>query len=238
MMDLMRNTGTMIKCIAIDDEPLALSVIEQFCGRIGHMELRTFSDPGQGIEAILSTKPDLVFLDIEMSEISGLKIARKLPPGTCFIFTTAHINYALDGFDLDAVDFLHKPFSFERFEKSVKKALRRMGHDDSPDHIIVRQEYTNTPVRISEIQYIEAMENYVKIFREGNDPVVAHTSLKNIQGMLPQERFVRIHRSYVVSLAHITGFTNGQVRLGEKICLPVGRQYSGWQEVYRRFYAR
>ena len=100
-------------CIAIDDEPLALLVITQFCERFGNLDLSTFSEPRIGLEEIKRHKPDLVFLDIEMNSINGLDIAHALPRECCFIFTTAHAQYALNGFDLDAVDFLHKPFAYE-----------------------------------------------------------------------------------------------------------------------------
>ncbi len=115
-----------ITCIAIDDEPMALLVVEQFCRRKGGMELTTFSEPRVGLEEICRRKPDLVFLDIQMNSLNGLEIADRLPRECCFIFTTAYAEYALDGFDLDAVDFLHKPFSYERFEVAVEKALRRI----------------------------------------------------------------------------------------------------------------
>lgn len=115
-----------ITCIAIDDEPMALLVIEQFCRRRGGLELTTFSEPRVGLEEIRRRKPDLVFLDIQMNSINGLQIADVLPHECCFIFTTAYAQYALDGFNLDAVDFLHKPFSYERFETAVEKALRRI----------------------------------------------------------------------------------------------------------------
>ena len=105
-----------ITCIAIDDEPMALLVIEQFCRRRGGLELTTFSEPRVGLEEIRRRKPDLVFLDIQMNSINGLQIADVLSHECCFIFTTAYAQYALDGFNLDAVDFLHKPFSYERFE--------------------------------------------------------------------------------------------------------------------------
>lgn len=105
-----------ISCIAIDDEPLALLVISRFCERRGDIDLKTFSEPRVGIEQIRLLKPDLVLLDIEMNSISGLDVAGALPCECCFIFTTAHAQYALDGFDLDAVDFLHKPFAYERFD--------------------------------------------------------------------------------------------------------------------------
>ena len=108
-----------LKCIAIDDEPMALLVIEQFCRRKGGLEITTFSEPHIGLEAICQSKPDLVFLDIQMSSISGLRIAEILPKECCFIFTTAYAEYALEGFNLDAVDFLHKPFAYGRFETAV-----------------------------------------------------------------------------------------------------------------------
>ena len=107
-----------LTCIAIDDEPIALLIISQFCERKGGLELTTFSEPLTGLREIARRKPDLVFLDIEMNSTNGLDIAHALPPESCLIFTTAHAQYALDGFDLDAVDFLHKPFAYERFEKA------------------------------------------------------------------------------------------------------------------------
>lgn len=102
--------SNLIKCIAIDDEPLALDIIEKFCQRYGGIELTTFVDPVKGLEAIRQTHPQIVFLDIEMENLSGLDIAASLPEGTCFIFTTAYLKYTLDGFNLDAADYLHKPF--------------------------------------------------------------------------------------------------------------------------------
>ncbi len=115
-----------LKCIAIDDEPMALLIIEQFCRRKGGIELSVFSEPQIGLNEIRRLQPDLVFLDIQMNSINGLEIADSLPEKCCFIFTTAYAQYALEGFNLDAVDFLHKPFSYERFEVAVEKAFRRI----------------------------------------------------------------------------------------------------------------
>ena len=128
-----------ITCIAIDDEPMALLVIEQFCRRKGGITLRTFSEPQIGLEAIRKQKPELVFLDIQMHSVNGLEIADTLPRECIFIFTTAYAEYALDGFNLDAVDFLHKPFSYERFEIAVGKALRRINTFTTvvPESIVV-----------------------------------------------------------------------------------------------------
>ena len=115
-----------MKCVAIDDEPLAPEVISKFCRRIGGMEVSVFVDPEKGLHFIQETAPELVFLDIEMENVSGLDIARRLPENTRFIFTTAYLDYALDGFELDAVDYLHKPFPFDRFRAAYEKALRRI----------------------------------------------------------------------------------------------------------------
>lgn len=115
-----------IKCIAIDDEPLALTIIAHFCQRTGKMDVSCYTDPEAGMEAIRKEQPELVFLDIEMNSISGLDIAKELPPECEFIFTTAYAQFALDGFNLDAADFLHKPFAYERFLKAVEKGLKRI----------------------------------------------------------------------------------------------------------------
>lgn len=140
-----------INCIAIDDEPIALLVIKQFCERKGGLELVTFSEPLIGLQEIARRKPELVFLDIEMNSISGLDIAHTLPPESCLIFTTAHAQYALNGFDLDAVDFLHKPFAYERFEKAVEKALLLIEAKNYriPENIIIKriQQYIHSYLR-------------------------------------------------------------------------------------------
>lgn len=219
----------MTTCIAIDDEPLALLVITQFCERFGGLELTTFSEPRVGLEEIRRRKPDLVFLDIEMNSISGLDIARDLPPECCFIFTTAHAQYALNGFELDAVDFLHKPFAYERFEKAVEKAIRRIEtrHDRMPDSIVVKQEYNNVTIPVNDILYIEAMENYTKIFRVSGGYILSRTNMKTLQEMLPEENFLRIHRSYIVPVDKVEMFSKKRIKLvGQEELLPVGRQFA------------
>lgn len=217
-----------ITCIAIDDEPMALLVIEQFCHRKGGMELTTFSEPRVGLEEIRRRKPDLVFLDIQMNSLNGLEIADKLPHECCFIFTTAYAEYALNGFDLDAVDFLHKPFSYERFEVAVEKALRRIhGRRPSvPESLVVKQEYNNVSIPLNDILYVEALGNYVKIVRASGGHVLTRTNLKAITDLLPADRFMRIHRSYVVPVASVLSFTRSKIVLkGCEGSLPVGAQY-------------
>lgn len=218
-----------ITCIAIDDEPMALSIIEQFCSRKGGIELTTFNEPLIGMEQIRLKKPDLVLFDIHMNSISGLEIANILQNKCCFIFTTAYAKYAIEGFDLDAVDFLHKPFSYERFEIAVEKALRRLDaiRHSVPDTLVVKQEYNNVNIPVSDISYIEALGNYVKIVRISGISVLTRTNMKNIIKLLPKEGFIPIHRSYIISTAAVDSFTKKHIILkGAGKEIPVGSQYS------------
>ena len=217
-----------IRCVAIDDEVLALDVIEKFCSRLGGIELRVFTDPAEGLEVIRETRPDVVFLDIEMEDITGLAIARMLPEGTCFIFTTAYLDYALEGFNLDAVDYLHKPFAYSRFLTAMEKATRRLAmpvNSAAPRNLVVKQDYTNVSIPFGDILYIEAMEGYSKIFRTQGDCVISRVILKQVCAMLPPGEFVRIHRSFVVPVSKIKSFPRQEVRLAGGKALPVGRQY-------------
>ncbi len=217
-----------IKCVAIDDEPLALDVIEKFCQRIGGIELSVFSDPALGIEMIRREKPQIAFLDIEMENINGLTIASQLPEDTCFIFTTAYLEYALEGFELDAVDYLHKPFAFTRFQTAFSKALRRI-RGNMPEHdqgILVKEEYNNVHIPLTEILYIEAMEGYVKIYRENDVCTVSRVILKNIGNQLPEKDFIRIHRSFIIQRSKVRSFNKREVILKNGKVLPIGRQYS------------
>lgn len=223
-----------MKCIAIDDEPVALSVISQFCKRIGDIELSVYSDPIVGISCVIETVPDIVFLDIEMNGISGVELAKSLPKGTCLIFTTAYAQFALDGFELNAIDYLHKPFSFSRFERAVQKAkdllqMRNLAQKPTPPdvEIIVKVEYQNVRIVVSDIQYIEAMDNYVKIYTMDARPVVSQMNLKKILRLLPEEEFVRVHKSYIVPIRKIAGFTKKYLILTYKsIEIPIGRSYA------------
>lgn len=218
-----------IRCVAIDDEPLALQVISKFCNRIGNIELLTYSDPLVGLDVIRQTKPHIAFLDIEMENITGLAIARQLPEETCFIFTTAYLDYALEGFELDAVDYLHKPFAYSRFQTAIFKALRRLRLDEAVDdnrYILVKQDYNNVSIPLAEILYIEAMEGYVKIYRENGDCTVSRMILKNIGSQLPEQDFIRIHRSFIVQKSKIKSFNKREIELRTGKLLPIGRLYS------------
>lgn len=223
-----------MKCIAIDDEPVALSVISQFCKRIDDMELSVYSDPVVGMSRVIENIPDILFLDIEMNGISGVELAKSLPKGTCLIFTTAYAQFALDSYELNAIDYLHKPFSFSRFEKAVQKAkdlleMRNLAQKSIlPDaEITVKVEYQNVKITVSNIQYVEAMDNYIKIFVTSGRPIVSQMNLKKIFQLLPEEEFVRVHKSYIVSIRKIASYTKKYLILsGNSVVLPIGRAYA------------
>ena len=222
-----------INCIAIDDEPIALFIIKQFCDRKGGMEITTFCDPRIGLEEIIRTKPDLVFLDIEMNGLNGLDVAKALPVECTLIFTAAHAKYALDGFNLDAVDFLHKPIAYKRFERAVEKAMLHIGGLTEPwneamqENIVVKQDYTSITVPISDIFYIEAMENYSKIFRICGENIISRLNIKALHGMLPKNYFLRVHRSFLIPLNKVSQFSKQEIHLqGLERTIPVGRSYA------------
>lgn len=218
-----------ITCIAIDDEPMALLVIENFCARKKGIILSTYSEPHIGMEKIKEEKPDLVFLDIEMSGVNGLDIAEELPEECCLIFTTAHAQYALEGFNLDAVDFLHKPFAYERFEIAVDKAVRRIQNrrTSSSKVLVVKQQYNNVNIDMDDILYVKALGNYCEIYRDRESYIISRTSLKTLREMLPEDSFLRIHRSYIVAKDKIEKFSKTQLKLkGCKELLPIGESYS------------
>ena len=229
-----------LNCLIVDDEPLALDLLESYVSRTPFLHLVAQCDSAVKALSVIEEEPiDLVFLDIEMNSTSGLDIAHALPPESCLIFTTAHAQYALNGFELDAVDFLHKPFAYERFEKAVEKALRfiEAKRNKVPENIIIKQEYNNISVTTSDILYIEAMENYTKIFRTSGNYILSRTSLKAIQKMLPKDRFLRTHRSYIISINKIERFSKREITLkGCSATIPIGRQYA--ENVYSKLTIR
>ncbi len=219
----------MIKCIAIDDEPIALSIIQEYCKNYGEVDLETYTSPIAGMERIKSVCPDIVFLDIEMNSHNGVTLARELPAGTCLIFTTAYSQYALDGFNVDAIDFLHKPIFYPRFERAMEKAIKWLGRkEDKPQREIItlKVEHKNVVVDIDDITFIEAMDNYVKVFRRGLPMVLSQITMKDMESILPADRFNRVHRSFIVSLNAIDKFSNRKIYLlNSDRTIPVGRKY-------------
>lgn len=222
----------MIHAVAIDDEPLALALIQRYCERAGGIALIVFSDPVAGMEHVLAAPPDIVFLDIRMNSVSGLDMARRLPPSVCLVLTTAYAEFALEGFELDATDYLHKPFSFDRFTAALDKAANRMElwrRKQAADNrsIVVKSEYQNVKIVLADILYIEAMENYVRIHLATGKTVITRTDMKKMMSLLTSD-FIRIHKSYAVPLSRVSTFTRKSLTLScsTNVTLPVGRAYA------------
>ena len=224
----------MIKCIAIDDEPIALNIISRYCERRGGLTLETYSSPRLGMQRVREWLPDIVLLDIEMNGTSGIELARQLPQSCCLIFTTAYVHYALDGFEVNAVDFLCKPYFYERFDRAVQKAEQwlRM-HDllnasESPARqLLLKSEYKNVTVSVDTILYIESIDNYIKIHSADGSSLLSKMPLHAIEEQLPADEFIRIHRSFIVPRKRIGKFSRTEVILTKTSeSLPIGKKYA------------
>jgi DNA-binding LytR/AlgR family response regulator len=225
-----------MNCIAIDDEPLALDIISEFCSRISYLNLiGTFTNPHDASKLLNSIEIDLMFLDIHMPQINGLEFLKSLYSPPLVIFTTAYREHASQGFEYDAVDYLIKPFSSERFTKAVNKAhqlmtLKKPGsifqeerNKTMPGCIMVKVEYSTIRMNLDDILYIEGLKDYVKIY-SGGKPVLTKTTMKNITEKLPQDRFLRVHKSFIVSLAKIDMIENSRIVIGKER-IPIGESY-------------
>lgn len=221
----------MITCVAIDDEPLALDVLAEFAGKTPMLELKgTFTDAFKALEYLKKEDIDLIFLDIQMPQLTGIQLLKSLPNPPLVIFTTAYSKYAVEGFNLDAVDFLLKPFAYERFLKAVNKVSDYISHRDKPaaadntDFIFLKSDYQIVKVGLGDIQYIEGMDDYVKIFTD-DKMVLSNMTMKDMLKKLPANNFVRVHRSYIVPLKRIESVRNKRIKMGDKM-IPVGDSYA------------
>ena len=220
-----------MNCIIVDDEPLARDILEEFAGKVPFLTLKASCKNGfEALEVLQKEKADLVFLDIQMPDMNGIQLYESLNYRPMVIFTTAYSNYAVTGFDLDAVDYLVKPFSFQRFLKAVNKAYEqfqtaRPAAPDSPrDFMFVKDGTKIVKVNYEDILYMEGMKDYVKIMLEGKKMVLTLMSMQHMMEKLPKDRFIRIHRSYIVPLSKIEVVEKNRVVIGGKH-LPVGSSY-------------
>ena len=221
-----------LKCIAVDDEPLALQLIETYAERIPTLLLvKTFEDALTAVEYLNSNEVDLLFLDINMPDISGLDLAGALLVKPMMIFTTAYRQFAYDGFRLEAVDYLLKPLDFEDFLSAFNKALAYKKYRSGPPspqgtgYIYLHSEYRLVKVMLDDIRFIESMEDYIKLHIGMDKPLLSLMTLKKVLTMLPEGQFLRIHRSYIVPVAGIRAIAHKKVRL-ENIELPIGDTYA------------
>lgn len=220
----------MIQAIAIDDEIPALSIVQTFCSRTGFIHLeRTFNQPTEALKHLRKFPVDLVFLDINMPSLSGIDLYKAVRQDTMAIFTTAYSEYAVEGFNLNAVDYLLKPFTYKRFLQAAEKANEyynylREKERTKEQYLFVRADYTLVKINIADILYIEGYDDYLKIHLVGQKPLITRMTLKTILEKLPSQQFIRIHRSYVVPLSRVESLRNKVVSLGE-IKLPLGNSY-------------
>lgn len=222
----------MIRAIALDDERPALDVIEAFCSRIPSVHLaKIFTKTGEARFYMENNPVDLIFLDINMPRESGLEFSRAITQQTMVIFTTAYSEYAAESYEIEAVDYLLKPFTFDRFNLSIQKAQARiqMLNRERPDsaepaHFYLRVDYGLVKVIISDILFIEGLDNYLKIRLKNAKPVVVRMTMKALQDKLPEEQFARVHRSYIVSMDKIRGIRHRLIQIEDEE-IPIGQSY-------------
>lgn len=229
-----------IRCIVVDDEPLAVEMIAGYVRRTPSLELAgTFTDPVAALSAIAKQKPELVFLDIQMPDLNGIELSRLLPSETKMIFTTAFRQYAFESYEVEAIDYLLKPIIYSKFLEAVSKAERWFdmlqtsaegARERKSAFIRMEGEFRN--IDFEDILYVSGMKDYVLIHLESEkEPLVAHLTMKAMEEMLPGDRFMRVHRSYITALSKITSVdAYGDIFLGE-IAIPVSETYR--KDVYR-----
>jgi len=220
----------MIKAVAIDDEPPALQIIENFCSQLDFIDLeKSFSKPTEALKHINKFPVDLLFLDINMPSLSGTELYKSVKQNTMVIFTTAYSEYAVEGFNLSAVDYLLKPFTFERFQQATNKALeyfnfRNRKESTTQEYLFIRADYALHKIPISSILFIEGLDDYLKIHIAGAKTLVARMTLKTMFSKLPHKEFIRVHRSYIVRIDRIDHVRGKMISLGGEE-IPIGDRY-------------
>jgi len=220
----------LINCIAIDDEPMALEVIERYCGKCDLVDLKAvFREPVKAVEYLGHEKIDLVFLDINMPDLSGLQLLQTLSPRPMIIFTTAYGHYAVESYTLNAIDYLLKPITFERFLAAVNKAVAAAsgrsgapGNEEAPT-IFIKSGPQTYRVRVSDILYLEKEGNYITAHLKDRD-ILIRQNMSDVFDLVPAEDFIRIHKSFVVAIEHIEMIEVHQLTVDKKK-LPIGSTY-------------
>lgn len=219
----------MINCIAIDDEPLALAQLMSYIARVPFLHLlASCHDAFEAIRVLNTERVDLLFIDIHMPDLNGLDFVRSLTTRPLVVFTTAYSEYAIEGFKVEAVDYLLKPFQFQDLLLAADKARRRLERlSDAAEEeaLFVKSDYRITRVRFADIRYIESMSEYVRIYVDGEDrPLMPLLSMKRLEEVLPPTMFMRVHRSYIVNLRKITEVSRLRIVFGDTY-IPVGDIY-------------
>lgn len=241
-----------IRCLVVDDEELARALLGNYIGRLPHLQLAaSCANPLEALAVLQQQPVDLLFLDIQMPELTGIEFLRTLPRKPVVIFTTAYAEYALEGYALDVTDYLLKPFSFERFLQAVNKAIARIQAkpanpptispatapppetpEPAKDYLLVKADHKVHRLRYDDILYIQSMREYAA-FYTSSGRILSLNALKTLEETLPPERFIRIHKSYIVAIAKIDALEGNMVQVGKEK-LPVGANYR--EELVRRVF--
>ena len=208
-----------LRCIIVDDEPLAVKMLEAYVARTPQLQLvASFNDPVEALSAIRSQAPELVFLDIQMPDLDGMELSRMLPADTRVIFTTAFKQYAFESYEVSALDFLLKPIRYQKFLEAVQKAqewfaLKDAAAAQAPSEktaLFLKVDGVLRKVELADILYVEGMKDYVMFhLASSREPLVTHMTMKAVEDLLPARDFMRIHRSYIVALSHISSVSAG-----------------------------
>ncbi|WP_205959820.1 LytR/AlgR family response regulator transcription factor [Flammeovirga aprica] len=242
----------MIRCIAIDDEPLALKQIQSYVEKIPSFQLiKTFTSAINAIQFLNEEEVDLMFVDINMPDLSGMEFVKSLTNPPKVIFTTAYREYAVEGFQVDAADYLVKPISFPVFSKSLEKTKSRYFSEAKPieeiestvkkesDFLFIKTDYKIVRIKFEEIKYIEGMKDYIRIHLVEGKPLMILFSLTKVMDFLPSENFLRVHRSYIVNLNEIVSISRNRIYFDGDVVLPVSDQYKeSFQEFINKHFLK
>ncbi|XLS29534.1 LytR/AlgR family response regulator transcription factor [Flavobacteriaceae bacterium M23B6Z8] len=239
-----------MKCIIIDDEPLALNIIKSYCEDLGTLQVAgIYTNALDALPLLNSEKIDLIFCDIEMPQINGIEFIKALTQQPMFIFTTAYPEYALEGFELNAVDYLVKPVPFPRFIKAVSRARElyqlksdtqvntinltpTQGVEGQNDPVIfVKADYNNVRIKLEDIRFVQGLKDYLKIHTQENKPILTLMNFKEILAKLPAQNFLRVHRSFIVNIHHIESIQRNKIVIRD-IRIPIGDSYKS--EFFKR----
>ena len=228
-----------IKCAIVDDEPLAVELLASYVEKIPFLELcGKYNNATDALHGIGETPVDLLFLDIQMPELNGLELSKMIPENTRIVFTTAFNQYAVDGFRVNALDYLLKPISYADFLEACNKAMQwfqlvqqneqqpaAATAEEEPRSIFVKSEYKLLQINLDDIRYIEGLKDYVKIYTEDSPhPILSLMNMKAIEQMLPASRFIRVHRSFIVQKSKIREIERNRIVFGD-VYIPIGDSY-------------
>lgn len=227
-----------LKCIIIEDEPLAVKILADYIAQVPFLALQaSFKDAILALQYLQHEQPDLIFLDIHLPKLKGINFLKSLPHPPAVIMTTAYHQYAVEGFNLNVVDYLLKPFEFDRFLTAVNKIqlvhkkLISTGPEETKDYFFVNVHKKKVKIRFAEILYVESQREYVRIVTHKNE-YLTKMPTHEIEHLLPQDQFIRIHRSFIIALSKIDSFTHEEIEINGSL-LPIGR---GYKEIISKIY--